>query len=142
MTRVKITLSSERALEKPHRDILSAMQAAIDAADPRKIIRRNVKLVGSTLNVHSVKFSLRKFSRILVIGAGKASGYMGEELERILRTRITDGIVIVPDYLRPRPKGIRIKYRSGAHPIPSPRNLTSVSKMLNTGKNSVSKAMV
>jgi len=135
MTRVKIRLSSERSLDKAHRDILSALEAAIDAADPRKIIRRNVKLIGSTLHVQSVKLALRQFNRILVIGAGKASGYMGEELEKILGTRITDGTVIVPDYLRPTPKGRRIKYRSGTHPVPSKRNLVAVDEMLKTVKD-------
>jgi glycerate 2-kinase len=129
VTRTRVSFLSKHR-SKLHRDVIKAMEAAINAANPRHLVQRTVRLGHGSLRVGSVKLSLAGYRRILVVGAGKASGYMGEELERILGSRITGGVVIVPEYLRPFPKGSRIEYRPGSHPIPSQMNIRAVEEML------------
>lgn len=67
---------------------------------------------------------------MLVIGGGKASGKMAAELERILGDRVDSGVVIIPDYQRPKPVCRRITIHSATHPIPSERGVAGVQKML------------
>ncbi len=106
------------------------MNAALVAADPTRIIRKNLKLTGSILHVDKLQYPLKDYRRIFVIGAGKASGYMAEEIEKLLGNRITRGLVITPDYLRPTPRNRRIRYHLATHPIPTGKGVESVLAML------------
>src|SRR5438046_5614685 len=119
MIRARARTQRRRGLDKLHRDVLHAMNAALAAADPTRIIRKNLKLTGSILHVDRLQFPLKDYRRILVIGGGKASGYMAEEIEKLLGNRITRGLVIIPDYLRPTPRNRRIGYHQATHPIPT-----------------------
>jgi len=141
MIQVHARLSSSRRLDKLHRDVLAAMDEALRTANPASIIRRHVKLYKDTFRVYNLSFPLKQ-RRIFVIGAGKASGCMAEEIERILGKRITGGLVIIPDYLRPRPYSHRIRYHPGTHPIPSQENAHGVAKILQLVKNSTAEDLI
>jgi len=141
MIQVHARLSSSRRLDKLHRDVLAAMDEALRTANPASIIRRHVKLYKDTFRVYKLSFPLKQ-RRIFVIGAGKASGCMAGEIERILGKRITGGLVIIPDYLRPRPYGHRIRYHPGTHPIPSQENAHGVAKILQLVKNSTAEDLI
>ncbi|HYY91297.1 MAG TPA: DUF4147 domain-containing protein, partial [Candidatus Dormibacteraeota bacterium] len=130
MARVRARLVSRRQLNKLHRDVLGAMDATLEAANPKTIIRKHVKLVGNELIVDDLTYSLRFYRRIIVIGAGKASGGMGEEIEKLLGPKIAQGIVIVPDYLNPWPKGRRINYFGTSHPIPTEKTVRRTTQLV------------
>lgn len=112
------------------RAIIKALQEALIAADPQTILSRRISLKGEVLHVDSLSFDLSRFTRIFVIGGGKASGKMAVEVERILGRRITGGVVNIPDYLRPRPHCERIVLHGATHPIPSAKGVRGVEKML------------
>src|SRR5437879_6602221 len=126
MIRVRARTQRRRGLDKLHRDVLHAMNAALAAADPTRIIRKNLKLTGSILHVDRLQYPLKDYRRILVIGGGKASGYMAEEIEKLLGDWITRGLVIIPDYLRPTPRNRRIRYHQATHPIPTRKGVEGV----------------
>ncbi|TMI15561.1 glycerate kinase [Candidatus Bathyarchaeota archaeon] len=130
MIRVRARTQHRRGLDKLHRDVLHAMNAALAAADPTRIIRKNLKLIGSVLHVGNLQYPLKDYRRILVIGGGKASGYMAEEIEKLLGDWITSGLVIIPDYLRPTPRSRRIRYHPATHPIPTRKGVEGVLAML------------
>lgn len=109
---------------------MGAMDKALDAATPAEITRRHVKLDGKTLHVDSRVYPLERYRRVFVIGAGKASGYMAEEVEKLVGKWITRGLVIIPDYLWPRPKSRRITYHRATHPISTRKGIESVLAML------------
>lgn len=109
--------------------MLEALNKALEAANPGKIIRRHVGVSHDILTVNGSSYSLNRYRRIFLIGAGKASAGMGEAMEKILGDRISKGLVIVPDYLRPRPASDRIEYRFGSHPTPTLKNLRAVSRL-------------
>src|SRR5882762_7920044 len=119
MIRVRARTNRRRGLDELHRDVLAAMDEALVAADPARIIRKHLRLERKVLRADELRFPLKDFRRIFVIGGGKASGYMAEEVEKLLGKWITRGLVIIPDYLRPRPQGRRIKYHAATHPIPA-----------------------
>lgn len=135
MIRVHARTKRRRGLDKLHRDVLDAMDAAIAAADPARFIRGHLRLDGSTLRAEALRFPLKNYRRIFVIGGGKASGLMAEEVETLLGKWITKGLVIVPDHLKFRPKGLRISYRSATHPIPTRKGMESVLAMLKLVEN-------
>jgi len=130
MIRVRAATQRRRGLDKLHRDVLHAMNAALAAADPARIIREHLKLIGSVLHVDKLQYSLKDYRRIFVIGGGKASGYMAEEIEKLLGNWITRGLVIIPDYLRPTPRTRRIGYHPATHPIPTRKGVEGVLAML------------
>src|SRR5438046_10280067 len=101
MKRVRARTQRRHGLDKLHRDVLHAMNAALVAADPARIIRKNLKLIGSILHVGTFQYPLKDYRRIFVAGVGNASGYMADEIEKLLGNWITGGLVIIPDYLRP-----------------------------------------
>src|SRR5438445_11356440 len=55
---------------------------------------------------------------------------MAEEIEKLLGNRITRGLVIIPDYLRPTPRNRRIRYHQATHPIPTSKGVEGVLAML------------
>src|SRR3989442_1978764 len=130
MIRVRARTNRRRGLDKLHRDVLAAMDEALAAADPARIIRKHLRLDGQTLRADKLRFPLKAFRRIFVIGGGKASGHMAEEVEKLVGKWITRGLVIIPDYLRPRPQGRRIKYRAATQTIPTRKGMASVLEML------------
>src|SRR5260370_3947601 len=130
MIRVRARTNRRRRLDKLHRDVLAAMDQALAAADPARIIRKHLRLDGQTLRADKLRFPLKNFRRIFVIGGGKASGYMAEEVEKLVGKWITRGLVIIPDYLQPRPQGRRIKYHIATHPIPTRKGMAGVLAVL------------
>jgi glycerate 2-kinase len=135
MTKVRVKLSSGRRLSQPHRDVLSAMEEALAAADAGNAIRRHVRLDRDVLRADDLAYHLNRFRRIFVIGAGKATAKMVEAVEKMLGDKITGGLVIVPDYMHPAPRSRRIRYALGSHPIPSRKNMEGVADILDLVKN-------
>src|SRR5438309_10644044 len=130
MIRVRARTQRRRGLDKLHRDVLHAMNAALVAADPTRIIRKNLKLIGSVLHVGKLQYPLKDYRRIFVIGGGKAQGYMAEEIAKLLGNWITRGLVITPDYLQPNPRTRRIRYHPASHPIPTRKGVEGLLAML------------
>lgn len=96
---------------------LQIFQAALRAGDVGPLVRGALG---------SMDFS--RYRRILVVGAGKASGAMASALEHVLGERISAGIVVVKDgYTAPTR---RIKIVEAGHPIPDERGLRAANEIL------------
>ena len=90
--------------------------AGLDAADPETAIRRAVRVRNNRLRVGTREYNLSGFSRIVCIGAGKASGAMAVALERQLGARVEGGLVVVTDGQAWKTK--RIQLIEARHPVP------------------------
>jgi glycerate 2-kinase len=110
-------------------DVLGALEGAVLAADPARLVSDNLKLEGETLRVSSLRFDLARFRRVMVIGGGKAAGKMALELERLLGDGITAGVVNLPDYQK-LPESARIAFHPSSHPLPSSSGVRGVRRML------------
>ena len=101
----------------------SIFRAALAAVDTYQLMVRHVSLDGSRLTViagterHEV--DLGSFNRVIVLGAGKASGRMARALEDILGERISAGLVSVKDGHGEPLK--RIEQVEAGHPVPDAR---------------------
>ena len=109
--------------------LVEALEEGLRAADPSEIIRRAVSYRGSNLSAGPVRLNLSNFERVIVIGGGKASGKMAFQVERMLKGKITSGLVNIPRGA-PRPHLDRILLLEAGHPLPSHEGQRGVRRML------------
>jgi hydroxypyruvate reductase len=95
---------------------LAILRAALAAADPVQAVERHLRLSGDTLVAGRKRYSLRRYKRVIVLGAGKASAVMGLAVERILGRRITLGCINVK--YGHTAKLRRIALNECGHPVP------------------------
>jgi len=105
--------------------VLEVANAGIESALPDLIIQENVSLDKNILIIKDKKFDLSKIKKLYVLGVGKAAFEMSQALEKILKDRISEGIVL--DINKGKLK--YLKSFKGDHPLPSETNL-SVSKKI------------
>lgn len=92
----------------PRRDLGEIFDAAVRSVDPYVLVKKHLSLQKRVLTArgeaggssYARSFDLEGFDRVLVAGAGKASGNMAKALEEILGDRITGGCVAVKEALR------------------------------------------
>jgi len=82
-------------LNKMRKDAVEIFRAGLAAVDPVSAVKRCVSLDNTRLVVGDKQFDLSHVNKLLIIGAGKASGAMAAALEDILADRIMDGLVVV-----------------------------------------------
>jgi glycerate 2-kinase len=107
---------------------LRSLESALNAVDPKQIIKSKLLLKNSTLHVDGYSIDLKKFKNIYVIGGGKASGSMAEALEQVLGNSITNGLVNVPR--SSKNKTDIIKLHEASHPIPDEAGVEGTRRML------------
>ena len=95
---------------------LSIFQSALDAADP----------TGAVVS-HLEKQDLARFEHIYVVGAGKAGASMATATERVLRERITAGLVSVKDGHTAALR--RIELNECGHPVPDERGVRGAERI-------------
>jgi glycerate 2-kinase len=120
---------------------LEALEAALSAVDPDKIIKSRVQIENGKLQVDRHKFDLEEFAHVFVVGGGKASGKMAESLESILGDRISSGIVNVPYNSGPY-KTTRIKLNEASHPVPNTAGVEGTRAMLDLARQAGRNDMV
>lgn len=106
---------------KLRQDALSIFQMGLKAVDPKTAVHRFVKRDGNLIRVAERKYDLKKYNRIFVVGAGKASAAMAAAVEEILGDRISGGIINVKyghvELLQ------KIKLNEAGHPVPDEAGL-------------------
>ncbi len=115
---------------KVRQAVLTALETAILASNPRQLIYDHVKIKDSGMRVDAERFDLSRFKRIFVIGGGKASGSMAEALEQLLGERITSGIVNVLTGTSGKYRTNRITLNEAGHPIPNSKGVRGTRRML------------
>ncbi len=102
--------------------------AAVNAAEPRQALRTALIRKGHHLKAAGRSYDLSAFSRIVCVGAGKASGQMALGLEGILGEHLEGGVVLVKDgYGAPCRK---IQIIEAAHPVPDRRGVKATRHIL------------
>lgn len=124
------------------RDALEIIKSGLDAVDPRKAIRDNVKRVGNTLVIQGKKYNLDKFERVVIIGGGKASGLMAETLEKILGERVTAGFVNIMKGTGRGIKTTKIELNEAGHPLPDEKGLKGSKIMIEIAKSVGKKGLI
>ena len=123
---------SQLAVSDLRKKALKIIESGMEAIFIKKIFQENIKIKNNFLFIKKEKINLDKFKRIFIIGFGKGSSEAVITIEKILKNKINQGIVI--DTLR---KNVcsKIKYLKGTHPIPSYENIKATKKIINLLKN-------
>lgn len=100
---------------------MDLVKAAVKAADPYAAVMRSVVRQGETLRVGGKEYDLRRYRRILVLGAGKASAPMAVALEEVLGERIAAGLVVVKYGYTATTRIVAL--REAGHPVPDERGV-------------------
>jgi hydroxypyruvate reductase len=106
-------------------------QAALRAVEPGGLLARRLRLEGDQLEVLGqeppLRLDLKRFERLVVLGAGKAAAALAAALERLLGERIDEGLVVVKDgYGAPLE---RVRCLEAGHPLPDERGLAAAAEM-------------
>ena len=98
-------------------------QAALAAADVRPLVQRAMERLA---------VDLAPTGRVLVLGAGKASGAMAAAVETLLGDRVEDGFVVVKDgYTVPTR---RVRLVEAGHPVPDARGERAAAALLDRAR--------
>jgi glycerate 2-kinase len=90
--------------------------AGVESVMPGRLINNVMRLRDNFLKIGILDFSLETIENIYVIGAGKASALMGEEVEKILGNYITEGHIVVKYGFSRKLKYIDVT--EAGHPVP------------------------
>jgi glycerate 2-kinase len=107
---------------------LKSLESALNAVDPKQLMKSELLLKKSLLKVNGYSFNLKNFKNVYVVGGGKAGGSMAEALEQILDQYITKGLVNVLHGSRQKTE--IIKFQEAGHPIPDKSGVEGTRRML------------
>jgi len=115
-------------LRKARTLALQSLEHALNAADPKKLLKIKIQLKNSNLHADTCTFNLKNYRNVYVVGGGKAGGAMAEGIEEFLGKRITDGFVNVPHGDRHRTS--IIKLHGASHPVPDEAGVEGTRRMM------------
>jgi len=115
-------------LEKMRKDAIDIFQASISAVNPRIAVHRSLVRKGDSIHVGDRILDLNNYERIIVVGAGKASGAMAGAIEEVFSDRIGKGLIVVKYGYSSKLSVIRTKEAS--HPIPDKAGLLGAKQIV------------
>lgn len=106
----------------------ACFKAGVAGVAPDRLIREQLRVDCGTLRLGAQAFDLTAFRRILVVGAGKASGLMAQTLEEVLGERVAGGAVAVKYGHAASCR--RIEVLEAAHPYPDQAGADATQKIM------------
>jgi len=107
---------------------LDLLDVAVRSADPFKAVSRVLRRADSSVKVGDKRISVG--GRVIVVGAGKASGRMAEAVESILGNMVSEGLIIVPRGTSSKYKLRKIRLLEGDHPQPSQESVKGAGEVV------------
>ena len=114
---------------------LEILEAGLTKADPYVKTRELVHVEGDTLCVGENRFDLHYYTRIYVLGAGKATYPIAKALDDVLGERITDGVVICKYGQEGELKHSRLYFSS--HPVPDENGYKACQELMQIARQTV-----
>ncbi len=113
---------------KQKKDLLKIIDYAILRSTPNYVLKNVLKKNGNGIFINNKKVADLKKNRIFVIGAGKASGIMAENFEKIVGAKnIIAGQINYKGY---KPKTKKIKTVLAGHPLPNESSIEGTREIL------------
>jgi len=122
------------------KDALAIFRAALRAADPEEAVYRHLRREADTLIAGGRRYSLKRFDRVHVIGAGKAGAAMARAVERVLGKNICGGFVNVPEGASLGAR--RVTLNSSGHPVPDERGLSGARRIEQIARSATSRDLL
>ena len=124
--------------KKPLQSINRILKAAMDAADPIRVIERSIKLDEKRLQAGNKTFLLYPDSRIIVIAIGKACLDMSSGAFNILGNRISGGVAVCKHNPEKIGRIGNMDVITGSHPVPDQSSINAaiqIKKILSSVKD-------
>jgi glycerate 2-kinase len=119
---------------------LDALEAAVNAADPKLLVHSKLKLEDSTLTADTYAFNLARFKHIYIVGGGKAGTGMTLAVEELLDGYITAGVVTVPKGTKNKTRWVELT--EAGHPLPDKKGEEAAHRMLALAEKATSDDLV
>ncbi len=107
---------------------LECLERAINAAEPKQLVKAKIKVENNQLQVEGYSFDLGKFKHVYVVGGGKAGGKMAQTIEEILGEHVTAGVVNIP--YGTRQKTHVIELNDAGHPVPDEAGVKGTARIV------------
>lgn len=110
--------------------ITRILSAALQAVEPYRAVANAVRLEGESLSIAGQVYDLNRYSRVRLVGAGKAAYPMAQAALDILGARVSGGLLITKDGHAPQldlPQGVRL--REAGHPVPDLRGQAAAEEL-------------
>ena len=117
-------------LRRLRSDAIKVLEAALEAADPRRAVLERLHLSGDEVKVGDLRIPLSGAEKIIVVGGGKAGGPMAEAVEEALGDRVTTGAVNVLGGTEAGFRLKRVRLNPASHPIPDEGGVRGVMDMM------------
>ena len=117
---------SKLAVNPLRKAALNIAEAGLLAINTEGAIRRNVRLNKKGLFLAGERINLYKTGRVFIIGIGKCAFGAASELEKILGSNITGGMIISPFGGKLK----KLKTFIGDHPLPTERNVKATKELI------------
>lgn len=125
-------------------DLTAIFQAALHRVDPYRMLVEHVHLVGDELRIElgarHVRVDLKRYRRIIAIGAGKATAPMALALEEIMGDRLDGGLIVVKyghtEQLQ------KIHLLEAGHPVPDENGLMAARRIMALAEQSHEQTLV
>ncbi|MHB1290691.1 MAG: HAD-IIB family hydrolase [Sulfuricella sp.] len=121
-------LAGNAGEETPASILTHIFSAALAAVDPFQAVLNAAKLENDCLTVAGAAYPLEDFSRIIVVGAGKATARMALAIEALLDERISAGLIIVKEG-HAASLG-KIEQIEASHPVPNEAGVAGAQRIL------------
>ncbi len=109
------------------------LASALRAVDPSVGLLACVRRRGEILTAGGYRFDLRRYRRIVVVGAGKASARMAAAIEEVLGSRLSKGLVVVK-YGHAAPTR-RVAILEAGHPVPDQAGARAAAAILQCARD-------
>jgi len=110
---------------------LSIILSGVESVLPKNLLNKKISFKNNFLQINGEKFEIK--GDIYIIGGGKSSGKMAEEIEKIIGLdRIKEGFI--NDKIENN-ETKKIKVHKGGHPIPDESSIIGVKEIFNLTKN-------
>jgi glycerate 2-kinase len=103
----------------------ATLREALRAADPRRLVLRQLKLRGDVLEAAGARHRLGR-GRVAVVAAGKAAVAMARAAEEVLGERLDEGLAVST-----AAEGAleRVRLLTASHPVPDARGLAAAAEV-------------
>jgi hydroxypyruvate reductase len=127
MTEKTSIRNREELATTPARDLaLECVEAGIEAAHPRQVVRSSVSLEGDRLTVADATYDLSEHEEVLLVGGGKATGTVATVLADILGDRPTGGAIVTTESVDIP----GVESFEGGHPVPNEEGVRGARRVL------------
>jgi len=107
--------------------------AGVDSVLPDRLISKTMVLKDNWLGIGTENYDLNKFENIYIIGAGKASALMGAEVEKILSSKVTCGLIVVKYGYSCKLNHIEVV--EAGHPVPDSNGFKATQRIVKIAEN-------